>query len=155
MKSAHHGGGYKTEAARQGSHGPTLGASGCRFVCQTTAAEKSLLAFLETVEDQFHSRRNAQLIENTKKIISHDLLLARGYSPVQVALLCYIVATAFVGIAWKERGMSPMEASALSFLSFAALGVVEVRLGSLQVGQNARAPVVTLRAVPNKRAPTQ
>lgn len=84
----------------------------------------------------------------------YDLLLARGYSPVRVALFCYLIATAFAGISWKERGMSPVEAVAVSALSFAALAAVEIRLGSLRLGHNLRRPVVSLRAVSNKRAPT-
>lgn len=84
----------------------------------------------------------------------YDLLLARGCSPVQVALFCYVVAIALAGISWKERGMSSAEASAVSVFSFAALAVVEVRLGSLEVAQNARRPVVSVGGVSNKRAPT-
>jgi UDP-GlcNAc:undecaprenyl-phosphate GlcNAc-1-phosphate transferase len=81
----------------------------------------------------------------------YDLLLARGYSPVQVAAFCYAIAIALAGISWKERGMSPVEAVVVSALSFAALAVFEIRLGSLQLGHNLRRPVVSLRAVSNKR----
>jgi len=83
-----------------------------------------------------------------------DLLLAREYSPVQVALFCYAISIAFAGISWRERGMSPVEAIVVSALSFAALAVVEIRLGSLQFGHNLHQPGVSLRAVSNKRAPT-
>ena len=83
----------------------------------------------------------------------YDLMLARGYSPVQVALLCYMIAIALAGISWEERGMSPVEAAVVSALSFAALAVVEIRLGSLRLGHNFRRPVVSLRAVSNKGAP--
>ncbi len=83
----------------------------------------------------------------------YDLVLARGYSPVQVALICYMVAIVFAGISWKERGMSPVEASAVSVLSFAALAVIEVRLGSLRLEQNARPPIVSARGASEKRVP--
>jgi UDP-N-acetylmuramyl pentapeptide phosphotransferase/UDP-N-acetylglucosamine-1-phosphate transferase len=85
----------------------------------------------------------------------YDLVLARGYSPIQVALFCYMITIALSGISWKERGMSPVEAVVVSALSFAALAAFEIRLGSLQLGHNLRPPVVSLRAVSNKRAPTQ
>jgi hypothetical protein len=127
-----------------------------RFVSKTTAraAQIKPLPFLKTVKHQLHARRHPQFVEDAKKIISYDLLLARGCSPVQVALFCYIVAVALAGISWKERGMSPAEASAVSVFSFAALAVVEVRLGSLEVAQNTRRPVGSVGGVSNKRAPT-
>lgn len=80
-----------------------------------------------------------------------DLLLARAYSPMQVALFCYIVVIVFAGISWKERGMSPVEAPVVSILSFAALAVIEVGLGSLRAAENARSPIVSARAASNKR----
>lgn len=110
---------------------------------------------MEAIQDQLHARRNAQLVKYPKKVISHDLVLARGYSPIQVALFCYMIAIALAGISWKERGMSPVEAVVASALSFAALAVVEIRLGSLQFGHTLHRPVVSLRAVSNKRAPNQ
>ena len=84
----------------------------------------------------------------------YDLLLARGYSPVEVALFCYAITIALAGISWKERGMSPVEASVVSALSFGALAVLEIRLGSLRLGHNLHRPVISLRADSNKRAPT-
>ncbi len=85
----------------------------------------------------------------------YDLLLTRGYSPVQVVAFCYTITIVLAGISWKERGMSPVEAVVVSAFSFAALAVFEIRLGSLQLGHNLRRPVASLRAVSNKRAPTQ
>ncbi len=73
---------------------------------------------------------------------------------MQVALFCYMVAIVLAGISWKERRMSPVEASAVSVLSFAALAVIEVRLGSLRLAENARPPVVSARGASNKRVPT-
>lgn len=127
--------------------------SGCRFVPKTDAAKKRLLPFLEAVEDEFHASRNAQFIEYAKQVIPHDLLLAQGRSPLQVTLFCYLIAIVFAGISWKERGMSPVEASAVSALSFAALAVIEVRLGSLRLEQNARPPIVSVRGASNKSVP--
>lgn len=75
----------------------------------------------------------------------YDLLLARGYSSLQVALICYAVAIAFAGISWVERRMAPVEAAVISALSFAALAVVEIRLGSLQ-SDNLRRPAVSSSA---------
>jgi UDP-GlcNAc:undecaprenyl-phosphate GlcNAc-1-phosphate transferase len=83
----------------------------------------------------------------------YDLLLARGLSPVQVALFCYMVAIVLAGISWKERGMSPAEASAVSVLSFAALAVIEVRLGSLRLAENARPQALSAHGASNKRVP--
>ncbi len=70
---------------------------------------------------------------------------------MQVALFCYIVVIVFAGISWKERGMSPVEAPVVSILSFAALAVIEVGLGSLRAAENARSPIVSARAASNKR----
>ncbi len=88
-------------------------------------------------------RRNSPLKGDRSHV--YDLLLARGYSPVQVALICYMVAIVFAAISWKERGMSPVEASAVLGVKFCALAVIEVRLGSLRLEQNARAPVGSVR----------
>jgi hypothetical protein len=112
-----------------------------------------LLTFLKAVQNQLNTRRDAQFIEYPKQIISHDLLLARGFSPVQVALLCYVVAILLAGMSWKELAMSPVQACVATTLSFAALAVVEVWLGSLQVGHTHRPSPVSLRAAPTKRAP--
>ncbi len=83
----------------------------------------------------------------------YDLLLARGRSPVQVALFCYVVAIVLAGISWIERGMSPGEASVVAVLSFATLGVIEVRLGSLQENQSVRAPAAPTRGATKKTRP--
>ncbi len=72
---------------------------------------------------------------------------------MQVALICYIVAIVLAGLSWKERGMSPVEASAVLVLSFAALAVIEVRLGSLRLEQNARPPVGSASGASDKRVP--
>jgi UDP-GlcNAc:undecaprenyl-phosphate/decaprenyl-phosphate GlcNAc-1-phosphate transferase len=96
-------------------------------------------------------RRNSPLKGDRRHF--YDLLLARGYSPVQVALFCYMVAIVLAGISWKARGMSPVEASAVSVLSFAALAVIEVRLGSLRLEQNACPPVGAARGASDKRVP--
>ena len=74
--------------------------------------------------------------------------------PYKSHCFCYMIAIALAGISWKEQEMSPVEAVVVSTLSFAALAVFEIRLGSLQLGHNLRQPAVTLRAVSNKRAPT-
>lgn len=97
-------------------------------------------------------RRNSPLIGDRSHF--YDLLLARKHSPSHVALFCYLVAIVFAGISWKERGMSPVEASAVLVLSFGALAVIEVRLGSLHVEQNARPLVVSASGASNERAPT-
>ncbi len=100
-------------------------------------------------------RRIGRLNSPLKGDRSHfyDLLLARGCSPVQVALFCYMVTIVLAGIALKERGMSPIEAFAVSVLSFAGLAVIEVRLGSLRAAENARPVVVSARAASHKRVP--
>jgi hypothetical protein len=72
---------------------------------------------------------------------------------VHVALFCYMVAIAFAGMAWKEREMSPVEASVVSVLSFASLAVIEIRLGSLLGSQSVRAPLVFARDAPKKARP--
>lgn len=72
---------------------------------------------------------------------------------MQVALICYIVAIVLAGLSWKERGMSPIEASAVSVLSFAALAVIEVRLGSLRLEKNARSPVGSAGDASDERVP--
>ncbi len=97
-------------------------------------------------------RRNSPLQGDRNHF--YDLLLARGHSPVQVALFCYTVAIVLAGISWKERGMSPIEACAVSVLTFAALAVIEVRLGSLRLADNARPPAVSARGASDKRLPT-
>lgn len=120
--------------------------SGCRlFVSEAALAQQRLLAFLEAIKDELHPRRDAQLIKYPEKVVSHDLLLARGYSSLQVAIICYAVAIAFAGISWVERRMAPVEAAVVSALSFAALAVVEIRLGSLQ-SANLRRPAISSRA---------
>ena len=74
---------------------------------------------------------------------------------MQVAAFCYAITIALAGISWKERELSPVEAAVVSALSFAALAVIEIRLGSLHFGDEPRRPAVSLRAVSNKRAPTR
>ena len=83
----------------------------------------------------------------------YDLLGARGYSPVQVALTCYAMTIAFAGISRIELQMSPVEAAIVAALSFAALAVLEVRLGSLRLEHKPVLPAVFVRAVSRKRAP--
>ena len=99
------------------------------------------------------SRRFSSPLAGDRRHI-YDLLSARGYSPVELALFCYTIAIAFAGVSWKERGMSPVVAVVVSALCFAALAVVEIRLGALQCGQNIRSHVVSSAALSNKRAPT-
>jgi len=74
---------------------------------------------------------------------------------MQVALFCYMVAVVFAGISWKERRMPPVEAAAVAVLSLAALAVIEVRLGSLRLEENARPPVIAARSASNKRVPAR
>jgi hypothetical protein len=50
--------------------------------------------FLEAVQDQFHPRRNPELVEYLEQIIS-DCLLARGWKSGAVALASY-AATLFL-----------------------------------------------------------
>ena len=99
-------------------------------------------------------RRHTSPLEGDRSH-TYDLLLARGFSPVQVALLCYVVAIFLAGVSWKERVMSPAQACLVTALIFAALAVVEVWLGSLKGGQTDRRSPVSLRAGPTKRAPVR
>lgn len=73
---------------------------------------------------------------------------------MQVTLICYLVAMVFAGISRKERGMSPVEASAVSVLSLVTLAVIEVRLGSLRLEQNALSLVVSESGASNERVAT-
>jgi UDP-GlcNAc:undecaprenyl-phosphate GlcNAc-1-phosphate transferase len=62
----------------------------------------------------------------------YDLLLARGWAPRKVALVSYSVTAAMGAIGWIGLRLDPKRLWLLAALSFAALFVAAIRLGSLR-----------------------
>lgn len=91
------------------------------------------MPLLEAVENEFDAARHSQFVENPKKIVSNDLLLARGLSPRKVALTCYALTCALGIVAYFARQASLLIALILFGLSIGLLLVAAVRLGGLQM----------------------
>ena len=87
------------------------------------------LSLLQTIENQFHTCRNPDLVKNPEEIIPHDLLLARGLSPRRVVLACYGITATLVVIA--RLGM---RGSAAEVLLVSGLGLAVLLLGALWLG---------------------
>jgi UDP-GlcNAc:undecaprenyl-phosphate GlcNAc-1-phosphate transferase len=62
----------------------------------------------------------------------YDLLLDRGWSPRKVALVSYLITAAMGSIGWIGLRFDPKRLWLLAALSFAALFVAALRLGSLR-----------------------
>ncbi len=79
-------------------------------------------------------RRLRQLSSPLQGDRSHfyDLLLARGWSPLQVALACYGITIGLALVAWLGMHFDFRSFEILSAVSLAGLFLVAVRLGSLQ-----------------------
>ena len=68
----------------------------------------------------------------------YDLLLARGWSARQVALICYALTAGLVCAAWFILRMGRREALVASALVGCSLFAMEVRLGALRSEDDSR-----------------
>jgi UDP-GlcNAc:undecaprenyl-phosphate GlcNAc-1-phosphate transferase len=68
----------------------------------------------------------------------YDLLLARGWSPRKVALVSYSITAAMGAIGWIGLRFDPKRLWVLAALSFVALFVAALRLGSLRAERRVR-----------------
>jgi UDP-GlcNAc:undecaprenyl-phosphate GlcNAc-1-phosphate transferase len=68
----------------------------------------------------------------------YDLLLARGWSARQVALICYVVTAGLVCAAWFILWLGGREALVASALVGCSLFAMEVRLGALRSEDDSR-----------------
>jgi len=93
---------------------------------------ETVVPFLQAVEYQFHPGRNAQLVEDPKKIVAHDLLLGISWSPRKVALTIYALTAAMCMIAWLGLKCDFIHAFLLCAASIGALTIIAVRLGVLR-----------------------
>jgi hypothetical protein len=96
------------------------------------------LALLEAIEYEFDAAGNPQFFEDSEQIISDDLLLARGYTARQVALVCYALTAALVIVGWFVLRLGTKEALVVSALVACALFGMEVRMGALRSQDSSR-----------------
>jgi hypothetical protein len=82
--------------------------------------------FLEAVQDQFHSRRNPQLVEYLEQIISDDCLLARGWKSRAVALASY-AATLFLA----AIGLTTVGRRGATLTAFLIAGAIAATLAGI------------------------
>jgi len=68
----------------------------------------------------------------------YDVLLARGWSPRKVALVSYLITASMGAIGWTGLRLDPRGMLLLAALSFAALFVAAIRLGSLRAERRAQ-----------------
>jgi hypothetical protein len=91
-----------------------------------------LRPFLQAVQNEFHPRRNSQLVEYLEQIISHDYQLARGWTSRAVVLTTYAVTVflAATGLATLGRG----GATVTAFLSAGAIAAVLAGIDRFRAG---------------------
>jgi len=90
------------------------------------------LTLLEAVQHQFDTAGNSQLFEDSEQVISHDLLLARGCTARQVALVCHATTGGLVVAGWFILRLEPREALISTILIGCALFAIEVRMGAMR-----------------------
>ena len=90
------------------------------------------LALLEAIQHEFYAAGNPQLFEDPEQIISHDLLLARGWTARQVAYVCYALTAGLVIAGWFVLRLVPHEGLVTSGLIGCTLFAIEVRMGALR-----------------------
>jgi len=89
-------------------------------------------AFLEAIESQFNPRGHAHLVENPEKVVTNDLLAARGWPARRVAFTCYLITAGLSAIGWIGERKGPIEFLAVAMLSIGGLLVAALRLGALR-----------------------
>ena len=89
------------------------------------------MTLLEAVQHQFDTAGNSQLFEDSEQVISHDLLLARGCTARQVALVCYAITGGLMA-AWFIIRLEIRDALISSALIGCALFAIEVRMGAMR-----------------------
>ena len=94
--------------------------------------------FLQAIKHQFHAGRNSQLIEDSKQIIAHDLLLGLGWSSRRVALAIYVLTAAMCTVAWLILKCDFTHPVLLCAASIGALTMAAVRLGILRSNERPR-----------------
>jgi hypothetical protein len=65
-----------------------------------------LRPLLQAVQNEFHTRRNPELVEYLEQVIADDRLLARGWSSRTVAFACYAITLLAAAIALRTVGRS-------------------------------------------------
>lgn len=102
----------------------------------------NMLCCLQVVKNKFDSSRHTDPIENLEQIISHDEMLALGWSARRVALATYATTMGLAIIAWFGAQSSFREFLLAWSLSLAGLLVIASRLGCLR----AEPPVIRSHA---------
>lgn len=87
---------------------------------------------MEAIQHEFDAAGNPQLFEYSEQVISYDLLLARGYTARQVALVCYVLTAGLVIAGWFAQRQAAREALVVSALIACTLFGIEVRMGALR-----------------------
>jgi hypothetical protein len=102
------------------------------------AGQGQILPLLQAVENELDATRYAQFFENSKEIITNDLLFVRGWSPRSVAILCYSLTAGLVAAALITRRMDYAQTLVVITVICGGLLVVAVRLGSLRSEERPR-----------------
>jgi UDP-N-acetylmuramyl pentapeptide phosphotransferase/UDP-N-acetylglucosamine-1-phosphate transferase len=84
----------------------------------------------------------------------YDLLLARGWSPRSVALVCYGITSALAVGGWFGVRAGPARFSAISALSLGGLVAAAIRLGALR-GTTTQTPIPCDRSIRQKNEGTR
>lgn len=89
------------------------------------------LALLKAIENELDAAGDSEFFENSEKVIAHDLLLARGWSTLRVALTTYGLTAGLVVVANIAMRMTFSRALVASTLISGGLVAAAVRLGAL------------------------
>ena len=107
------------------------GDTGSRLYLMSAGIHQAL-AFVKTIENKLHPRRDSKFFEDFLQIISDDRMLARGWSQRAVALVCYAITAVFVALAtWGVRD-EPPRFCLIAALSACLLTTAALRLGCLR-----------------------
>jgi hypothetical protein len=104
-------------------------------------SQGQILPLLQTVENEFNATRDAQFFEDAEQVISHDLLLGRGWKPRSVALISYALTAGLVAAALITLRTEFTHAVFATVVIVGGLLAVAVRLGSLSALDDFRSRV--------------
>lgn len=96
------------------------------------------MALLQTVQNELHAARDAQLFEDAEQIVAHDLPLARGWTARRVALICYALTGGLVIAGWIVLRAGFPETLVATVLIVGGLLATAVPLGSLRSEDRSR-----------------
>lgn len=104
------------------------GASSLRLIHH---GRRMALALLKAIENELDAAGDSEFFENAEEVIAHDLLLARGWSALRVALTTYGLTAGLVVVANIAMRMAFSRALVASALISGGLVAAAVRLGAL------------------------